>query len=119
MDRIRKKSTFKLTASSLTEVIVATTILLLVFAIALLTLNNIMVSTLQKDTQNLDTEIEKLVYQYRNNQLKVPFSFKDENMLIDIRKITQPNLTLIEFSIIDENKNKTRSKIIIGNINED
>ena len=51
MGQLKKVFKEKLTASSLTEVIVATSILLLVFAIALFALNNLMTSTLQKDVK--------------------------------------------------------------------
>lgn len=108
----------KLDASSLTEVIVATTILLVVFAIALVTLSNIMMSSVQKDTQVLDTQIEKLIYQYKNKQLKVPTSYEEDNLLIRIEKMTLNEIGCIDFSITNTVSKKKSTKRIIAIKNE-
>ena len=104
----------KLKASSLTEVIVATTILLVVFAIALVILSNIMMSSVQKDTQTLDTQIEKFIYQYKNKQLKVPISYVEENYIISIEKSTQNKVEWIDFSITNSLTKKKSTKRIIA-----
>ncbi|PQJ76530.1 hypothetical protein [Polaribacter glomeratus] len=119
MGRLKKRFQQKIVASSLTEVIVATSILLVVFAIALLTLNNLMVSTLQTDTQKLDTEIEILIYKYQNNQLKTPSSIQEGSSIIDVQRINKEDIDFVEFSIKDENSNKTKSKKIIAISNEE
>tara|TARA_R110002051_G_scaffold2660_1_gene14294 strand:+ start:36849 stop:37208 length:360 start_codon:yes stop_codon:yes gene_type:complete len=119
MGRLKKTFTKKLKASSLTEVIVATSILLLVFGIALLTLNNMMTSTLRNNTNSLDTELEKVIYQYRNQQIKIPFYSKDEKHLINGQKITENNINFIEFSAMDIETNKVRSKKIVQISNEE
>lgn len=109
----------KLEASSLTEVIVATTILLVVFAIALVTLSNIMLSSVQKDTQALDTQIDKLIYQYRNQQLIIPISYVEDNLLINIEKINQNEIEWINFSITHSITKKKSTKRIIAIQNEE
>ena len=119
MGRLKKVCTKKVKASSLTEVIVATSILLLVFGIALLTLNNIMTNTLRSNTNSLDTELEKIIYQYRNQQIKIPFYSKDEKYLINGQKITENNINFIEFSAKDMETNKVRSKKIVQISNEE
>ena len=85
MARLKKLFFRKLNASSLTEVIVATTVLLVVFAIALLTLNNIMMSSVKKDTHKMNTKIEKLMYQYKNKKIKIPISFTEDDFVISIQ----------------------------------
>lgn len=91
----------RIKASSLTEVIVATSILLLVFAITLVTLNNIMLSSVRQDSQKMQTQIEQLIYQYKNNQLKIPISYKEGDFKISIKKTTRNEIKFIEFSIIN------------------
>ena len=118
MGRLKRIFSQKFKASSLTEVIVATTILLIVFAISIVTLNNIMVSSLRKDTQSLATKIERLIYQYQNKQLKVPISYKEDNYVFIAQMIIQNDIKCIEFSIKDTNKDKTKTKIIIANTDE-
>lgn len=118
MGRLKRKISKKLKASSLTEVIVATTILLIVFAIAIVTLNNIMVSSLQKDTHSVNTEIDRLIYQYQNKQLKVPISYQEDDYVIKIQNSNQNGIKCIIFSIKDTNKGKTCTKTIIANADE-
>ncbi len=119
MGRLIRILKHQLKASTLTEVIVATTILLVVFAIALVTLSNIMMSTVQKDTQVLDTQIEKLIYQYKNRQLKVPTSYSEDNLLIRIEKSTLNNLECIDFSITHTISKKKSVKKVIAIKNEE
>ena len=118
MDGLKKTLKRKLNASSITEVIVATTILLVVFAIALVTLSTIMMSSVQKDTQALDTRIEKLIYKYKNKQIKVPVSYAEDEFLIDINKITQNEIECIDFSITHTVSKKKSIKRIIAIKNE-
>tara|TARA_R110002049_G_scaffold155048_1_gene319869 strand:- start:67 stop:426 length:360 start_codon:yes stop_codon:yes gene_type:complete len=119
MARLKKVCNKKVEASSLTEVIVATSILLLVFGIALLTLNNMMTSTLRSNTNSLDTELEKIIYQYRNQQINIPFFSIDGKYQIDGQKITENNIIFIEFSTKDIVTNKVRSKKIVQISNEE
>ena len=105
----------KIKASSLTEVIVATSILLIVFAISLATLNNMMVSSVQQETNQLETKAQELLYQYENNQLKVPISYVEEDIAIQIRNIKKEETDWIEFEIQNKNTNKSVTKSIISN----
>lgn len=100
----------KIKASSLTEVIVATTILLTVFAIAIFTLNNIMLSSVKKDTQAMETQIEKLIYQFKNQQLKVPTSYTEDDFVITIEKLNQNEQQFITFSITNSITKKSVTK---------
>ena len=89
----------KLNASSLTEVIVATSILLIVFAIAIATLNNIMVSSIKNNTQRLETKLEQFVYEYKNNPVKIPATLKEGDFVYKIQKMKESSLRLVVFSI--------------------
>ena len=108
----------KLKASSLTEVIVATSILLLVFAISLATLNNIMVSSVQQETNQLETKAQKLLYQYENNQLKIPLSYVEDDVTIQIRKIKKEAVDWIEVEIQNKNTTKSVTKTVISHETE-
>jgi len=101
MGRLKNIYFRKLNASSLTEVIVATTILLVVFGLALVTLSNIMRSVVTKDTQQMNAKIEKLIYQYKNNQINIPSAYREGDFMIAIQKSTQRESDFIEFSITD------------------
>ena len=110
MGRLKNVLFNKIKASSLTEVIVATTILLVVFAITLVTLNNNMTSSVQKDTGAMETKIEKLIYEYKNNQLTVPISYVEDNFIITIQKVTENKNQFVEFSIVNSISKKIVTK---------
>lgn len=76
----------KVKASSLTEVLVATVIILLVFGIAIATLNNVLQSSVNKNTHSIKTMLTKLEYQYKNNRIKLPFYEEVDNWKIEIQK---------------------------------
>lgn len=113
MGRLKKLFYKNIKASSLTEVIVATTILMLVFAIAIVTLNNILVSSVQKDTSKQQTQIEQLIYQYKNKQLKIPTSYNQGDFIISIENLEHQEVEFVEFSIKNSKTNKTISKRIL------
>ena len=92
------------------EVIVATTILLTVFAIAIFTLNNILLSSVQKETQSMETQLEKLRYQYTNQQLKIPISYREDEFIIAVQKMNQNNQQFVVFSITNSKTNKSVTK---------
>ena len=92
------------------EVIVATTILLTVFAIAIITLNNLLLSSVQKETQSMETQLEKLRYQYTNQQLKIPISYREDEFIIAVQKMNQNNQQFVVFSITNSKTNKSVTK---------
>lgn len=92
------------------EVIVATTILLTVFAIAIFTLNNLLLSTVQKETQSMETQLEKLRYQYTNQQLKIPISYREDEFIIAVQKMNQNKQQFVVFSITNSKTNKSVTK---------
>jgi len=111
---LKKRIRPTLKASSLTEVIVATSILLVVFGIALVTLHNIMMSSLKKETAALETRIEKLIYQYKNKQLKVPTSYTEEGFLIRVVNNTYNKMKYLDFSVTQVITKKNKNKRIMA-----
>ena len=87
--------------SSLTEVMVATTILLVVFGIALGTLSNLMMQMAQKDTQYMNAKLEKLIYFHSHQQRTIPTSYTEGTLSISIQKNPQKKGAMITFSITD------------------
>jgi len=110
MGGLKKVFCSKIKASSLMEVIVATTILLTVFAIAIFTLNNLLLSTVQKETQSMETQLEKLRYQYTNQQLKIPISYREDEFIIAVQKMNQNKQQFVVFSITNSKTNKSVTK---------
>tara|TARA_B110000908_G_C10160382_1_gene405713 strand:+ start:728 stop:1081 length:354 start_codon:yes stop_codon:yes gene_type:complete len=114
MGAIKKTFLKRVVASSLTEVIVATVLLMLVFGIALATLNTILISSHHRDTHKIETKIQKLVYQYKSNGIKIPLNYKEENLTITIKKIKQNTIDFVVFRIVDNSTKKERNQKIIA-----
>ena len=64
----------KMKASTLVETITASVIIIIVFAIASLTLNNVFSSTINNDTNQIENHLYKLEYQYVNNKLLIQYN---------------------------------------------
>lgn len=101
----------KIKAASLTEVLVATTIILLVFGIAIATLNNILQSSTHQNIQGITTQLHKLQYQYKNHQIKTPYYSQYKDWSISIQK-DNSNTSVIVF----EAEHKTSQKNITKKI---
>ena len=63
----------KIRASSLIETIVASILIMIVFVIASLTLNNIFRGVVKNDTSQLDYRVKELTYLFQNDKLELPF----------------------------------------------
>ena len=59
----------------------------------------ILKSTLQKDTQRMHAKLEKLSYQYKHKQLKIPNTYTEDGFVISIQKINQNGIAFVAFSI--------------------
>jgi lipopolysaccharide export LptBFGC system permease protein LptF len=115
MGAIKKTFLKRIVASSLTEVIVATVLLMLVFGIALATLNSILISSAHGDTHKMETKMQQLVYQYANNGMKIPLDYKEDNLTITIKKIKQNTTDFVAFRIVNNITKKERYQKIIDN----
>lgn len=70
---LRKIHDIKLKAATLVESLVASVIIIVVFTIASLTLNNIFSSNIKNNTDAIENRINKLTYLYHNNKIKFPY----------------------------------------------
>jgi hypothetical protein len=68
-----KRFTFKVNASTIVETLIASLIIIIVFSIASLTLNNVFKSTIKNDTTLIQYRLNKLSYLLQNNKLSVPY----------------------------------------------
>lgn len=73
-----------------------------------------MMSSIKKDTAALETRIEKLIYRYKNKQLKVPISFTEKDFLIRVVNNTHNKIKYLDFSITHMITKKSSNKRIIA-----
>lgn len=97
----------KIKASTLVETITASVIIIIVFAIASLTLNNIFASTIKHNTNQLENYLYTLEYQYINKKLTLPYHATFENWELSIVKFEENNLQWIVFKAVNSTTKKT------------
>ena len=106
-DKLRQESR-KLRASTLIEVLVASVLIIVVFTIASLTLNNVFKSTITSNTHIIDSHINKLIYLYQHDKIgeKYQEDFKDWNI-----SFSQQNNNNISFVIVEAVQTGTKKRI--------
>jgi len=106
-------------ASSLTETIVATTIILIVFAIATLSLNNILENTIQRDTSEIESILDQYAYKYMHQKIKIPASYEHGDWFVKIDN-DKAKTEEIHIVLIEATNKRTQQKVlkkIIGDEN--
>ncbi len=101
------KSKYKIKGSTLMETLVATVIIVIIFMIASITLNNLFSITIKNNTQSIDNYLNELKYKHQNNMLQLPYQEYYENWLINISKFEDGNINYIEYEAINIETNKT------------
>lgn len=111
------KKNKKVRASSLTEVLVASVLILVVFGIAVVTFDSTLQSTINTNTQPIETELNELQYLYKNGKIKLPFKDAIGNWEITIEKKVLQNETVIFFDAVHKISKKriTKKNKSIGN----
>ncbi len=94
------------------EVLVASVLILIVFAIASMSLSNIFKSTLKSNTHTIDTHLNKLQYQYQYGKIVAKYQegFQDWNITITQQTINTINYSIIEAIQKNPTTNKTKNK---------
>jgi len=110
---LRRQESCKLKASTLMEVLVASVLIIIVFTIASLTLNNVFKSTIKSNTHTIDTQLNKLIYLYQHDKIGVKYQkdFKDWHISFSQQK--ENNISFIIVEAIQTNTKKNISKRII------
>ncbi len=80
-----KRVAFKLKASTIVETLIASLIIIIVFAITSLTLNNVFKTTIKKDTTLVQYRLNKLSYLLQKNKISIPYNEEYEGWEISIK----------------------------------
>jgi len=99
----------KLKASSLMETLVATVLIIIVFMIASLTLNNILFGSIRKEAGKINTHLNELHYNYLHSKIEVPYyeTFEDWEVSIEQSK-EKDGILFIEALYIEIDKRLER-----------
>jgi len=99
----------KIKASTLMETLVATSIIIIVFAVASLVLNNTFRNMVYNDTFGVQNRMEELHYLYDNNQIELPYYEQYQQFEITIDRELQGTVSHIEVQA----KNSVNSKTLL------
>ena len=76
----------RLKAASLMETLIATILIMVIFMLSSLILNNLFSNAIKKDKRAITAELNKLEYLYLNNQLQTPLLEEYGMWLITIKR---------------------------------
>lgn len=98
----------KLKASTLMETMVATVLIVIIFMVASLTLNNVFGNSIKFNTTEIETHLNKLEYQYQHDLLELPYEEVHNNWTITISAAGDVSLVL-EASHVETRRRIKRS----------
>ncbi len=84
----------------------------MVFTIATVGITRMLRHSIQNNTHQIDTQLNKLTYQYIHGQLTVPNTLEIGMWNIEIKKRIENNNTYIAFTARNTATNKVRTKKI-------
>lgn len=99
----------KLKGSTIVETLVASVIIIIVFTVATVILNNVFRNSIQKDDSALQNKLQKVVYQEKHQNMRLPIEKNDEKWEIISYKREDADLSLLQI----EAKPKLTGKPII------
>lgn len=108
----------KLKASSLNEVIVATIIIVLIFSIGIAILNNITGNIITSNTTAISSELNELVYKYKNKRISVPNTYTFNNWKITASLVNENKVQVVVFEAVENDRNKIVTRKTIAHEEE-
>lgn len=88
----------KVKSATLVETLVATALIVIVFVIASLTINNVLLNDFNNNTNSIENRLYELEYALQNNTIDLPYSEEFENWNITVEKNDEyPQTKIIEF----------------------
>lgn len=103
----------KVKASTLIETVTASIIIVIVFVIASLTLNNVFARSIKNDTSQIENRINKLEYQFLNKKIIIPYRASYENWKISIFREKENTTQWVVFKAENSSLKKTFFKKMI------
>lgn len=92
------------------ETLVATVLIVVIFMMASMILNNLFSNSIKNDIGNIKTVLNELEYQYINKKIQLPYQTDFNKWQIMIDSYDANNQTIIEFEAIHTEAKKTITK---------
>ncbi|TXK78903.1 hypothetical protein [Mesonia sp. K4-1] len=91
------------------ETLVATIILIIIFVISSLILNNIFGASIQGDKEKINNRLKELEYFYRYDKIELPYEEDFNGWGVYIISYKESNQQLVRFEITNKDTNKSLS----------
>ena len=105
----------KIKASTLMETLVATVLIVIVFMISSMLLNNLFYNSIKDNTRAIDAHLNELQYRYQNEKLILPYQDDFNSWNISIVPVKENGKSIVIFDAINMTTNKTIERKIIEN----
>ena len=92
---------YRVKASTLLETLVASVLIVVVFMISSMILNNLFSNTVKNNTRQVDAHLNELQYLYQNDKLQLPYADDFEQWTISIEQATEFSKSFIVFEAIN------------------
>ena len=103
----------KVTSATLVEVLVATVLVVVLFMIASLILNNLIISTYKQNTHAIETRLNQLEYSIQHHTIELPYEEKFQEWEISIAQKERDSKALVILKATNEIGKKERYKEVI------
>jgi hypothetical protein len=105
----------KVKASTLTETLVATVLIMIVFMVSSIILNNVFTNTIKYNTNTINSHFDELEYLCNNNKIILPYKNTFNNWDVSVVKIKENNKEVIIITGDNKETDRTVEKIINDN----
>lgn len=89
----------KISASSLVEALVSTVIIMIVFGITIFSISNLLERKIKSSSFSVEQEVNKQVYFFKNNKLKLPLTTEKGNWLLEFERELNIQDTLLTVTV--------------------
>jgi peptidoglycan hydrolase CwlO-like protein len=97
--------------STLMETLVATVIIVLVFMVSSMILNTLFSSSVNNNTQAIESHLNELQYLQLHEQLEIPYDDAFQNWNVTINRYKENDKYRIEFEATNQKTSKTINRI--------
>tara|TARA_R110002096_G_C14628966_1_gene724741 strand:- start:1797 stop:2135 length:339 start_codon:yes stop_codon:yes gene_type:complete len=105
----------KIKASTLMETLVASVLIVVVFMISSMILNNLFSNTIKSNTRAIEAHINELQYLYINEKLTLPYYDDLDKWNIEVKAFKEHNMSKVLFEAANTETNKNYLKEIHAN----
>lgn len=100
----------KIKASTLMETLVATVLLVVIFMLASMVLNNLFSNTIKGNTRDIEVYLTELEYLYRNDKIALPYDTDFGLWTISIEKVQDLNNIKLQLEAVNQDNQQTVKK---------